>query len=86
MKAIITSGIAVVHILFTLIACTSSGDSRYAYWANSHYVDQIFTRWNKPDSPGAAVVVLKNGSMVHKRGNGRSYCLRERSSQSPHLN
>jgi CubicO group peptidase (beta-lactamase class C family) len=72
MKVIITSGIAVVHILFTLIACTSSGDSRYAYWTNSHYVDQIFTRWNKPNSPGAAVVVLKNGSIVHQRGYGKA--------------
>ncbi len=72
MKIILTSGIAVVHILFTLIACTSSGDSRYAYWTNSHYVDQIFTRWNKPDSPGAAVVVLKNGSIIHKRGYGKA--------------
>ncbi len=72
MKIILTSGIAVVHILFTLIACTSSGDIRYAYWTNSHYVDQIFTRWNKPDSPGAAVVVLKNGSIIHKRGYGKA--------------
>ena len=72
MRVIITSGIAVVHILLTLIACTSSGDGRYAYWANSHYVDQIFTTWDKPDSPGAAVVVLKNGSMVHKRGYGKA--------------
>ena len=62
----------VAHILLTFIACTSTSDTRYGYWANSHYVDQIFTKWNKPDSPGAAVVVLKNGAIVHKRGYGKA--------------
>ena len=72
MKIMMTCCIVVAHILFTVTACTSSGDSRYAYWTNSHPVDQILTRWDKPDSPGAAVVVLKNGSIVHKRGYGKA--------------
>ena len=72
MKIMMTCCIVVAHILFTVTACTSSGDSRYAYWTNSHHVDQIFTRWDKSDSPGAAVVVLKNGSIVHKRGYGKA--------------
>ncbi len=72
MKIMMIGCIVVTHILFTLNACTSTGDSRYAYWTNSHHVDQVFTRWNKPDSPGAAVVVLKNGSIIHKRGYGKA--------------
>ncbi|HEY6332995.1 MAG TPA: serine hydrolase domain-containing protein [Blastocatellia bacterium] len=33
-------------------------------------VDQIFAQWNKPDSPGAALVVVKDGSVIYKKGYG----------------
>jgi len=33
-------------------------------------VDRLFAEWDKPDSPGAAVVVLKNGKVVHQQGYG----------------
>ena len=33
-------------------------------------VDQLFHEWNRPDSPGAAVAVIKDGSVVHMRGYG----------------
>ena len=33
-------------------------------------VDQLFAEWNKPDSPGAALVVVKNGSIIYKKGYG----------------
>ena len=33
-------------------------------------VDRLFAKRDKPDSPGAAVVVLKNGKIVHQRGYG----------------
>lgn len=72
MKGVMNRCIAVAYILLTLIACTSSADTRSGYWTNSHYVDQLFTKWNKPDSPGAAVVVMKNGSIIHKRGYGKA--------------
>ena len=33
-------------------------------------VDQVFARWNRPDSPGCAVSVVRDGQVVHSRGYG----------------
>ena len=33
-------------------------------------VDQLFEQWDKPNSPGCAVAVMKDGRIVHKRGYG----------------
>ena len=33
-------------------------------------VDQIFAEWDKPDSPGCALAVIKNGRIVYMRGYG----------------
>lgn len=33
-------------------------------------VDQLFAQWDKPDSPGAALIVVKDGVPVYKRGYG----------------
>jgi CubicO group peptidase (beta-lactamase class C family) len=33
-------------------------------------VDQLFRQWDKPNSPGCAVAVMKGGRIVHKRGYG----------------
>jgi CubicO group peptidase (beta-lactamase class C family) len=33
-------------------------------------VDKIFAEWNKPDSPGCALGVYKDGDIVYKRGYG----------------
>ena len=33
-------------------------------------VDKIFEKWNKPNSPGCALAVIKNGRIVYKRGYG----------------
>ena len=33
-------------------------------------VDQLFATWDKPDSPGAALAVIKDGAVVYKRGYG----------------
>jgi CubicO group peptidase (beta-lactamase class C family) len=33
-------------------------------------VDKLFAEWDKPDSPGAAVIVVKNGAVLYKRGYG----------------
>jgi len=33
-------------------------------------VDQLFTTWDKPESPGAAIAVIKDGAVVYKRGYG----------------
>ena len=33
-------------------------------------VDALFAAWNKPDSPGCALAVIKDGKVVYKRGYG----------------
>ncbi len=33
-------------------------------------VDQLFENWDKPDSPGCALAVIKDGRIVYKRGYG----------------
>src|SRR5688500_973370 len=30
-------------------------------------IEQLFARWDRPDSPGAAVVVVKDGNVVYQR-------------------
>lgn len=42
----------------------SQGDSL------AEQVDRLFERWHRPDSPGAAVLVMKDGRVVHARGYG----------------
>ena len=33
-------------------------------------IDRLFARWDKPDSPGCAVGVLRDGRFVYERGYG----------------
>ncbi|MCJ7622460.1 MAG: beta-lactamase family protein [Anaerolineaceae bacterium] len=33
-------------------------------------VDQLFAEWDKPDSPGCALAVIKDGEIIYKRGYG----------------
>ena len=33
-------------------------------------VDQLFAQWDKPDTPGYAVAVIKDGQIIYKRGYG----------------
>lgn len=36
----------------------------------SDRVDKVFAQWDKPDSPGCALAVIKDGQMIYKRGYG----------------
>ncbi len=33
-------------------------------------VDKLFSRWDKPDSPGCALGIIKNGQLIYSRGYG----------------
>ena len=37
---------------------------------NAAKVDQFFAQWDRADSPGAAVVVVKDGTVVYQHGYG----------------
>jgi len=36
----------------------------------SRSIDELFAKWNEPDSPGCALAVIKDGKVVHERGYG----------------
>jgi CubicO group peptidase (beta-lactamase class C family) len=38
--------------------------------ALSNQVDKLFAPWDKPDSPGCALAVVKDGRIIHSRGYG----------------
>jgi CubicO group peptidase (beta-lactamase class C family) len=38
--------------------------------SRSQQVDKLFAAWDKPDSPGAALMVFKDGSIIYQRGYG----------------
>jgi CubicO group peptidase (beta-lactamase class C family) len=59
---------AVVLGLFgTLIPPAPRADDR------ATRTDRIFAAFDRPDSPGCAVVVLRDGKVVHRRGYGRAH-------------
>src|SRR5208337_2389598 len=33
-------------------------------------VDQLFEKWNNPNSPGCSLAVIRNGDIIYKRGYG----------------
>jgi CubicO group peptidase (beta-lactamase class C family) len=33
-------------------------------------VDQLFSEWDKPDSPGCALAIIKDGTIIYKKGYG----------------
>jgi CubicO group peptidase (beta-lactamase class C family) len=45
--------------------------------------DQLFSEWDKPNSPGCALAVIQDGEIVHKRGYGMADLERD-VSLSPH--
>ena len=65
---------AVVVFIFILGTITIAGCSRPTaqdeYASMSIRVDKVFSKWDEADSPGAAVVVVKDGEVVHKGGYG----------------
>jgi CubicO group peptidase (beta-lactamase class C family) len=65
------------RILVALLLIFVSGSAALSQVARNSSSDQtaarvgaIFARWNKPDSPGCALAVIKDGRIVYKRGYG----------------
>jgi len=46
------------------IPCSTTEDN------HQKAVDKIFTQWDKPDTPGCAIAVIKDGEIVYKKGYG----------------
>ncbi len=54
------------------LAATTAGPAptQQAPEALPRRIDQMFAQWNRPGSPGAAVVVVKDGQVVYQNGYG----------------
>ena len=63
-----TTRVAVAATLCALITAGSS--ARAQQFPRDPKVDRIFADWDKPDSPGCAVGVLKDGRFIYQRGYG----------------
>ena len=68
-KAILAASLFLLLVLLmTFTSCpASSGDEQEALTAK---VDELFAKWDKWDSPGAALAVVKDGEIIYKRGYG----------------
>ena len=56
-----TGALVIMGCSHLSVSPTSDLEEEDAFLANK--VDRLFAEWDKPDSPGAAVVVLKNGQI-----------------------
>jgi len=58
-----------IALLLLIIDGAQSGPGGSS--ANSHEkIDRLFAEWDKPDSPGCAIGVIKDGKLIYKRGYG----------------
>jgi CubicO group peptidase (beta-lactamase class C family) len=60
----ITLALALLTATLTQTSVTGSPDQL------NEKVDKLFSQWDKPDSPGCALGVIKDGKFVYKRGYG----------------
>jgi CubicO group peptidase (beta-lactamase class C family) len=59
-----TSKQGLLLVLLTVPASTACSDGL------TSKVDAVFAQWDRPDSPGAALAVVKRGKVLHARGYG----------------
>lgn len=60
-------GLALLIPSASALAQSTSGGQQDSINAR---VDKLFALWDKPDSPGCALAIIKDGSIVYKRGYG----------------
>jgi CubicO group peptidase (beta-lactamase class C family) len=63
----ITGAIAVLTLAVS-VGCVSGPHGKTASLSRS--IDALFAKWNKPDSPGCALAVIKEGKVIYERGYG----------------
>ena len=59
-----------MFLLFCLTTKACQPESPSEASTTNPKVDKLFEGWNKPDSPGAALAVLKDGEVIYKKGYG----------------
>src|SRR5688572_16976463 len=62
-----------LSVLLTSVGNITFGNSSSPFQLDdplTSKVDKLFVQWDKPDSPGAMLVVVKDGKVIYKRGYG----------------
>src|SRR4051812_24830006 len=60
----------VLFLFAATLGLTAASTARSEPQGEAARVDQLFQQWDKPNSPGCAVAVMKDGRIVHARGYG----------------
>jgi len=90
MMRTLTLAVATLHLALTLPSVTQAQPTATteASRSQSQRVDELFAKWNKPDSPGGVVAVIQNGTIVYSHGYGMAnleYGVRNTSSTVFHM-
>src|ERR1051325_1191782 len=64
----ITRAIAVLTLAVVTGCVSGQRMSPASSWRKS--VDELFSTWNKPNSPGCALAIIKEGKVIYERGYG----------------
>src|SRR5436190_7948016 len=67
-------GLLAALLLISLVhgGKTGATEPEAADPAKTERVDRLFAKWDKPDTPGASVAVIKDGKIIHSRGYGQA--------------
>ncbi len=65
---LLTVLVAIFIIINTGLAVPHSTQKKYK--SLEPKVDQLFSEWDKPDSPGCALAIIKDGKIIYKKGYG----------------
>lgn len=57
-------------VAFTSVTLATAQSDRSSRDKSAEKVDALFVQWGKPDSPGCALAVIKDGQIVYKRAYG----------------
>jgi CubicO group peptidase (beta-lactamase class C family) len=70
MKHVLTTLFMGLILILGTVSTASAVSSSTAQDAQQEEVDKIFAEWDKPDTPGCALAVIKDGRIVYKKGYG----------------
>lgn len=60
--------VCIIVLLFGCALCTAAPSTDLE--KKKDRVDELFSQWDKPDSPGAAVVIVQNSKIIYKKNYG----------------
>ena len=63
---------AMALVVLGLALTAHSRSARTTTTVTPAQVNDIFAKWNKPDSPGCALAVIQNGNIVYEHGYGQA--------------